>query len=101
MVRLADRLDGHFPYHARALRSEVIGTKLTDERWGRAAAVLASLSSVPGAPLGPDEHLSRGLGLRAVVVGQKMAAARVGYREDPELTADFAVWLARDISRDM
>lgn len=101
MVRLADRLAGHFPYHAQALREQFLGTRLTDERWNRMAAVLAGLSAVPGAPLTADEHMTRALGLRAVVVGQKMAQARIGYKGDPEGTADFAIWLAREITNDM
>lgn len=101
LVRLADRISGHFPHHAAALRGEIIGERLTNERWNRIAAILASFSSVPGATLCAEEHASRALALRAVAVTQKMAQARLSYREDPEYLGELATWMAREIDRDM
>ncbi len=101
LVRLADRIAVHFPYHAAALRGEILGERLTNERWNRIAAILASFSSVPGATLSPEEHVAKALALRAVAVTQKMAQARLSYREDPVYLAEFAVWMAAEIDREL
>ncbi|MBV9125675.1 MAG: hypothetical protein JO112_20185 [Planctomycetes bacterium] len=100
MVKLSDRIAEHFPHHAVALRGELFGERLTNERWNRITAILASLAALPGTTFGQDEHKSRGLALQSVVVAQKMAAAKLGlYKDDPDSLADFAVWLARDIEQ--
>lgn len=98
MGLLSDALRGRFLFHAMALRGELLGTKLTAIRWNRIACVLASLHSVPGFPLTPDEHDVRRLGLQSVVVAQKMAAASFGGR-DPVGCREFALWLAAEIGR--
>ena len=95
--RIAAGLKPSFPLHAAALRGEVIGTRLTTDRWHRVAAVLASLHAVPGFPLGATEHDVRNAALAAIVVAQKMAAASFGGR-DPAGCRDFALWRANEIN---
>lgn len=97
MDRLASLLRTSFPLHSAALRSEVVGTRLTTDRWHRVASVLASLYAVPGFPLGSAEHDARNIALAAVVVAQKMAAASFGGR-DPAGCRDLALWRANELS---
>lgn len=96
MVRLSEYVEPSYPHHATALRGELVGAKLTNDRWNRIAALLASLGAVPGAPLGPIEHRRRGAALSAVTVAQKMAAATFG-NHDPASLVDFALWYGREI----
>lgn len=97
MERLAAFLDPHFPMHARLLRGETVGRRLTTDRWNRIAAALASLHAVPGAFLSPPQHSARNAALSAIVVAQKMAAAAFSWR-DPRAARDLAVWRAAEIS---
>lgn len=97
MERLAAFLSPHFPLHAAALRGEVIGTRLTTDRWNRVAAVLASLHAVPGQFLDAAQHGARNAALSAIVVAQKMAAAGFVWK-DPGRMWEFATWLATEIS---
>lgn len=98
MESLSEALRERFPFHAMALRGEILGTRLTTDRWNRIAYVLASLHSVPGFPLTSDEHDVRRLGLQSVVVARKMAAASFGGR-DPVGCRELALWLAAEIGR--
>lgn len=96
LERLASSMDVPFPMHAMALRGEVVGRRLTTDRWNRIAAVLASLHAVPGAFLTPAQHDVRNAALAAIVVAQKMAAAGFAWR-NPGGSREFAVWLADGI----
>jgi len=100
MDRLAAFLAPHFPGHAAALRGEIVGRRLTTDRWNRIAAVLASLYAVPGQFLLPEQHDARNAALAAVMVAQKMAAAGFVWR-DPEALRTTARWRAAEITCDM
>lgn len=95
--RVAGVLKHSFPFHAAALRGEVIGTRLTTDRWNRIAALLASLHAVPGFTLGQREHDVRNLALAAIPVAQKMGAAGTGWR-NPIGCREVALWMADEIS---
>lgn len=97
MAGLASWIEPRFPHQAAAIRQELGRPRVTTDRWNRIAAVLASLHSVPGAGLGPDEHETRNAALAAIVVAQKMAAAGLGCIRDPDGCIDFAAWLAAEI----
>ena len=97
MGRIAEWIRPHFPHHSSALRGEILGTKLTEERWHRVAAVIASLECIPGVPLTPYEHRVRNIALSSVGVAKKMASAKFGGR-DPDGCRSFAVWYAGEIS---
>jgi len=100
MERLAAFLDPHFPLHAMALRGEMVGRRLTMDRWNRVAAVLASLHAVPGAFLSPEQHDARNAALSSVMVAQKMAAAGFVWK-DPRHSREVAVWRSAEISDTM
>ena len=100
MERIAAHIRPSFPMHAVALLGELIGTRLTTERWHRISGVLASLHAVPGFPLLPHEHAVRNVGLAAVAVAQKMAAASFGGK-DPIGSREFALWRATEIDAGM
>lgn len=100
MERLAGALSVDFPAHAQALRGEIIGRRLTMDRWNRVAAVLASLHAVPGTWLLPMQHGVRNCALSAIVVAQKMAAAGFSWR-DQKGFREMAKWRADEISRMM
>ncbi len=97
MRRLASCMKPAFPHHGNALLGEVMDTRLTEERWQRVGNVLASLHSIPGVTLSPDEHAVRGIALSAIVVARKMAAANFGSRR-PEDDREFAVWYTNELS---
>lgn len=98
---LADWLAPRFPHHAAAIRQETGGKRMTTDRWNRIACLLSSLSAVPGEALGPDEHSLRNVGLGAVAVAQKMAAAGLGCTRDPDGCMEFAAWLTDEIGNRM
>jgi hypothetical protein len=91
MDELVELLRPFFPFHAAAMSSELHGTKLTSDRWHRIAAAAASLHSIPGSALGPEEHDRRNLGLAGYNVALKMAAILFNSRR-PEMDADFVLW---------
>lgn len=97
MVDLAEHLKPVFPHYAAALGGELFGTRLTNERWNRIAAILASLASLPGKHFGPEEHDARNPALSAVVIAQKMASATFGGRRDAESSLSLAAHLADEI----
>lgn len=97
MGRLAAFLSPHFPVHATLLRGEMIGHRLTTDRWNRIAAALASLYAVPGVFLGPEQHEARNAGLDAVVIAQQMATASFPSR-DPQWARQMAMSRADEIS---
>ncbi len=96
MGRLAGYLATHFPHHSMALKSEIVGVKMTDSRWNRVAAVLASLHAVPGAGLSEVEHDARNAGLASIAIAQKMAASLFGGR-DPQSCRELAISIAEDV----
>lgn len=96
LVDLAAYMAGFFPHHAAALRGEIIGTKLTEDRWRRISAILGSLHAIPGVMLSPGEHDVRNDVLRAITVTRKMADAAFGGR-DPDNCRELALWVAADI----
>jgi hypothetical protein len=97
LERLAAFVAPHFPMHATLLRQELVGRRLTTDRWNRLAAALASMYAVPGAFLGPEQHDARNAALDAIMVAQRMAAASFGMR-DPAYARDMAMWRADEIS---
>lgn len=97
MERLAAFLSPYFPAHATLLRGEMVGRRLTTDRWNRIAAALASLYAVPGVFLGPEQHEVRNAALDAVVIAQRMATASFPSR-DPQWARDMAIWRADEIS---
>lgn len=97
MTRLSAYIKDAFPHQAMALNGELAGTRLTVDRWNRIAAVLASLHSVPGYTLGPEEHDRRNAGLAAVHVATRMAGALLGAHHSEDFL-EFAVWRARDLN---
>jgi hypothetical protein len=97
LERLAAYIHPHFPVHATLLRGEMVGRRLTTDRWHRIAAALASLHAVPGIFLEQEQHDARNAALDAIVVAQRMAAASFGTR-DPVWTRDMAIWRADEIS---
>lgn len=78
LVRLSALMRPLFPHHATALHVEVVGTKMTNDRWNRVAAALAAIYSVPGPALLDEEHAVRNLVLDCVVIAKKMAAVTFG-----------------------
>lgn len=98
MQDLADHLKPVFPQYAAALGGELFGTKLTNERWNRIAAILASLAAIPGRHLGPAEHDARNPALSAIVIAQKMAHVSFGGRRDEADSLDLARYLVEQIS---
>lgn len=98
MLRLADHISGQFPQYAAALRAEIHGRKLTNDRWNRIAAVLASLGALPGTAFAETEHDARNPALTAIVIAQKMASATFGGRNDVDSCMDLAVFLADEVS---
>ncbi len=97
MLRLATHIEPHFPHYAIALRGEIHGRKLTNDRWNRIAAILSSLSALPGTCFGMEEHEARNPALSAVVIAQKMASATFGGR-NVDSYLDLAVYIADEIT---
>lgn len=85
-----------FPHYAQALSGEISGTRMTEERWHRVAAVISSLHTLPGNAFNQTEHDVRNTALTAVPVAQKMAQACVGIRDVDSCRA-FVAWYAADI----
>ncbi len=100
MTRVADHMKGLFPHHASALRGEVIGVRMTGDRWHRVSYVLASLHAVPGVPLAQHEHDVRNVVLSTVMIAKKMAGASFGSRR-PQEDRELAVWRARELEKEM
>jgi hypothetical protein len=96
MIRLAKYLETFFPHHSLALKSEIIGVKMTDSRWNRVATILASLHAVPGVGLSEPEHDARNAALASIAIAQKMAASLFGGR-DPQSCRELALSMAQDI----
>jgi hypothetical protein len=101
MVDLAEHLKPVFPQYATALSGELFGTRLTNERWNRIAAILASMAALPGKCFGPEEHDARNPALSAVVIAQKMASVTFGGRRDAESSLSLVVHLADEIRERM
>lgn len=99
MEELVEHLKPVFPQYAAALASEIHGVKMTNERWNRIAAILASLAALPGRHFGQEEHDARNPALSAVVIAQKMASATFGGRCDIDSCLEIASFLAGDISQ--
>lgn len=85
-----------FPHHAATLAGEIIGTKMTNDRWNRVASTLAALNSVPGVALSPAEHDVRNFALAAMEVARKMATATFTDRGS-EQAFEFAQWRMTEI----
>lgn len=98
MQGLADHLKPTFPQYAAALGGELFGTKLTNDRWNRIAAILASLAALPGRHFKMYEHDARNPALSAIVIAQKMAAATFGGRRDVTSCLEIAQYLIDEIS---
>lgn len=97
MVLLAGHLKPTFPHYAGALLDEVQGRKMTNERWNRVAAILASLAALPGYLFEQSEHDARNPALSAVVIAQKMASATFGGRNDVGLSLELARHIASEL----
>jgi hypothetical protein len=97
MVDLSEHLKSVFPQYSSALSGELHGTRMTNERWNRIAAILASLAALPGRHFGQEEHDARNPALSAIVIAQKMASVTFGGRRDAESSMSLAVHLADEI----
>lgn len=97
MEDLVEHLKPTFPLYAAALASEIHGYRMTNERWNRIAAILASLAALPGRHLGQAEHDARNPALSAIVVAQKMASATFGGRNDVDSSLEIAEYMVEDI----
>lgn len=97
MGRLAAHIRPIFPQYAAALVDEIQGKKMTNEKWNRVAAILASLAALPGVHFRQEEHDARNPALSAIAVAQKMAAATFGGRGDSKGSLEFATWYAKEI----
>lgn len=97
MQDLCEHLKPVFPQYAATLGNELFGTKLTNERWNRIAAILASLAALPGCHFGQAEHDARNPALSAIVIAQKMAYATFSERRDKGSTLDLALYLVEHI----
>lgn len=98
MIRLGEHMRPTFPQYAGALLDEVQGKKMTNDKWNRVAAILSSLSSLPGVNFKQDEHDARNPALSAVAIAQKMAVATFGGHRNADQCYEFAVYLADDIA---
>lgn len=98
---LAEHIKPTFPHYAGALMDEVQGKKMTNEKWNRVAAIIASLAALPGYHFGPEEHAARNPALSAVVVAQQMAQATFGGRNDVDSFLSLADHLADEIKADV
>lgn len=102
LLRLADHMGTHFPHYASCLRDEICGRKMTNERWNRIAAILSSLSSLPGVAFNQDEHDARNPVLSAIVIAQKMASATFGGgRIDVKMCLELCDFLIAEIDHRM
>lgn len=97
MLDLIEHLKPQFPSYAAALADQIHGTRMTNERWNRIAAILASLAPLPGRHFRQEEHDARNPALSAIVVAQKMASATFGGRRDAQSSLDLAVHLSDEI----
>lgn len=98
MQELAEYLKPTFPQYAAALAHEVHGTRMTNERWNRVAAILASLAALPGACFVREEHDARNPALSSVVIAQQMAVATFGGDRNVESNLSLAAYIADEIS---
>ena len=96
MGRVAELIRVRFPFHWSALNGQMVGRRLTTDRWNQIAAVLASFYSIPGFALSPSEHEIRNVVLSSVLVAQKMAAASFGGK-DPDGSRNLALWRAAEL----
>jgi hypothetical protein len=101
MMLLAEHLRPIFPHYASALLDEVQGRRMTNERWNRVAAILASLAVLPGYLLGKEEHDARNPALSAVVIAQTMASATFGGRNDVRSCLELVHYMVEDLKRDL
>lgn len=96
LVAVAESIAPRFPHHASALKGELLGTRLTTDRWNRVCAILCSLKAVPGAFLTDPEHRARNLGLEAANVAKEMALVLLGTK-DVEYRLRFVTSWADDL----
>lgn len=101
LLGLAYRISLHFPYHGIALKEELEGRKLTNERWNRTAAILASLRALPGTALTRPEHDTRNLALSALEIPRQMAQATFSYRGDEGVYLERADRWAGELEEDL
>jgi hypothetical protein len=97
MEELVEHLKPRFPLYAAALAAEIHGYRMTNERWNRIAAILASLAALPGRHFGQEEHDARNPALSAIAVAQKMAAVTFGGRNDVGTSLDTAIYMVEEI----
>jgi hypothetical protein len=100
MVEVADYISGTFPYHANAIKGEIVGMQLTENRWLRIAAILASLYCLPGTSFSPEEHDVRSIALSSITTAQKMASSNFLNR-DPKSCIEFALWRAEELTNNI
>jgi hypothetical protein len=77
-IRAVSLVATHFPLHAEAVRGELQAIRVTDSRWSRILATLASLRCVPGPLLNDEEKESRAHGLRLMALVEKMVCITSG-----------------------
>lgn len=102
LVKLAYKISGVFPHHGFALRNELYGDVVTNERWRRAAAIIASLRALPGTDMTESEHEVRNLATAHMEVPNQMAQATfyIGDGRN-ELALERADRWSKDLEKEM
>lgn len=98
LVSLADHIATTFPHHSSAIKGEVVGTRLTNDRWNRISAILRSLMTIPHDLLSFDEREARIKAISAVDATLRMAKITFGTKEPTEYDLSFVEWWSSIIS---
>ena len=101
LIGLAYRISLHFPHHGLALKEELEGRNLTNERWNRTAAILASLRALPGIALTNPEHKTRNIALGAIEIPRQMAVATFNIQNDDDSYFEQADLWAKELEGEL